>query len=102
MVQIPVPGLLVRRAAFNLVVCAQDRKRFRSLRSVFICQAKDHRDGNSQSSTENDEIPERGQSEEKDEGTTDRKHEPRESGADGKFVHADTGMTLLSHTPPLP
>ena len=58
-------------------------------------------DRDSEASAEHDEIPQRGESENEDDGTAYSKEEADESTTDGKLVHVDAGMTVFRHNPPL-
>jgi hypothetical protein len=74
----------------------QNRRRLIPLRRATADEAKENRNSNSQGSAEGDEIPKRGESQNKDQRAANCKYKAYKSATDWELVHADAGMTICS------
>ena len=98
----PVPPLSWRRRATPRFLSSdQDRERSVAVGAAAAGESEEGCDGNSQGKSESDEIPEGGESDNKNQGAARGEEQANKSATEGKPVHGDTRMAFLGHGAPL-
>jgi hypothetical protein len=98
----PVPLLVAYAGPRRWVIGSQNRKPLAAVRRALVNEPNHQRNGDAESCAERDEVPQRGKSEDENDGSTDGKEETDESSTDRKLVHVNAWMTVFRHMPPLP
>jgi hypothetical protein len=96
-----VPLLVAYAGPTRWGIGCQNRKRLAAVRRALVDEPDHQRDGDAEPCAEDDEIPQRGKSEDENDGSTDGKEQADESTTDRNLVHVNTGMTVFRHKPPL-
>jgi hypothetical protein len=96
-----VPLLVAYSGPTRWGIGCQNRKRLAAVRRALVDEPDHQRDGDAEPCAEHDEVPQRGKSEDENDGSAYGKEESDESATDRKLVHIDAGMTIFGHKPPL-
>ena len=98
----PMPLLSWRGCAtLRLLSSGQDRQRFVAVRATPADEPQENCNSDSQGKSESNEIPQRGKSQNKNQGAARREKQANKSTAEGKLVHRNARMTFFGHGVPL-